>query len=107
MSNTFGSSKLEVMGYILKDTEKMSEDLLKYQNQLKKIQKEFDLKISSPTTHTEDYVREILKPLLEEKERLRKIVNQLKESHNELVTTYYILDRYREYMGVIDESNNI
>ena len=95
MSNTFRSSKLEVMGYILKDTEKMSEDLLKCQNQLNKIEKEFDLKISSPTTHTEDYVREILNPLHEEKNRLREKANQLKESHNELTRTYHSLDTYR------------
>ena len=95
MSNTFRSSKLEVMGYILKDTEKMSEDLLKCQNQLKKIEKEFDLKISSPTTHTEDYVREILNPLYEEKNRLYLKAKELKESHNELTTTYHSLDTYR------------
>ena len=103
MSNTFGSSKLEVMGYIVKDTEKMSEDLLKYQNQLKKIEKEYDIKIESPTTHPDDYVREILNPLLEEKNRLRKKINQLKEINNELAKTYYILDRYREEGWLSDD----
>jgi ATP-dependent protease HslVU (ClpYQ) ATPase subunit len=95
MSNTFKSSKLEVMGYILKDTEKMSEDLVKIQIKLKKIEKEFDLKIESPTTHADDYVREILNPLLEEKNRLRKKRNQLKESHRELNDAYTTISKYR------------
>jgi len=99
MSNTFRSSKLEVMGYILKDTEKIGEDLVKIQIKLKKIKKKLNLKLDSPTPFSKDYVREILKPLTEEKDRLREKANQLKESHNELATTYCILDRYKEYMG--------
>jgi hypothetical protein len=78
---------------------KIGEDLVKIQIKLKKIKKKLNLKLDSPTPFSKDYVREILKPLTEEKDRLREKANQLKESHNELATTYCILDRYQEYMG--------